>query len=688
MPILRRYCTRSLVSAAIYSAVVGLGGLVAHTACAATSGPEQLPTTKSESNTLSYSPDFFQQYQPSNALDMITNIPGFSFSGGNNNTRGYSGSVGNVLIDGQRPASKSGLDNTISNINFDQVARIDLISGGAEGIDMGGHRMVVNIIRKPDAKPSVVLTAVARHYGDIGTKGVLGVSYSQSRNNVSTDFSVAFFSFLDEGVNDSKRDRKYANGATEHLDIFQEAGGTGIESQFSHSRPLLGGTISLTATYNPIDYDQDSDYRGTSLATEHFDFKEIQSETGLQYERKLNDSLSSDVNYLRRHNRTTIFDQFIDGADISNYTSLMLSNEHILSGKLTWKKSSTLSFTLGSESVYNGRDETSLYTVNDTDQDISASTVLVEEDRSESFVTMNWEANKKLNVETEIRLETSTISVAESNRSDSFVYFKPRVQLIYTLDEKSKFTWLVKRRVEQLSFDDFATKIELQNENITLGNGKLVPQKAWVTSFIYERKFWDTGALTLKFEHQAFEDTYDKIAIIDGANVYSANGNLGRGRRDLLSLDSNIPLDKLGIKDATLNIDLQLRDSNVYDPIIARDRHISRIEPYKYGFEFTQNFTRLSSKWGINLQAMDSEEIFRANEHIHYHYAPFFQIWGEYKTKSNLTYIIRLNNPFGLHYDYDRTVYNGLREGSTIAYTEHQSGVMPTMLMLKLKKDL
>jgi hypothetical protein len=52
---------------------------------------------------------YFDNAQPATALDMIKLLPGFQLHQGDSSVRGYSGSVGNVLIDGQRPASKEPL---------------------------------------------------------------------------------------------------------------------------------------------------------------------------------------------------------------------------------------------------------------------------------------------------------------------------------------------------------------------------------------------------------------------------------------------------------------------------------------------------------------------------------------------------------------------------------------------------
>ena len=74
-----------------------------------------------------YQADFFAQYTPQNALEMIERLPGFSFDGGSN-ARGFGGNAGNVLIDGSRPTSKSGgLRGALVRIPAAQVERIEII---------------------------------------------------------------------------------------------------------------------------------------------------------------------------------------------------------------------------------------------------------------------------------------------------------------------------------------------------------------------------------------------------------------------------------------------------------------------------------------------------------------------------------------------------------------------------------
>ena len=67
---------------------------------AQTSVPEATTTGEDQgSNVTSYRPDFFARFRPNTAMDMINRIPAFSFDGGSGG-RGFSGTGGNVLIDG------------------------------------------------------------------------------------------------------------------------------------------------------------------------------------------------------------------------------------------------------------------------------------------------------------------------------------------------------------------------------------------------------------------------------------------------------------------------------------------------------------------------------------------------------------------------------------------------------------
>jgi len=85
---------------------------------------------------LIFTPDFFVDARPNTALDMVNRVPGFSVNDGDG-ARGFEGAVGNVLINGARPASKNDTgSNVLARTVASQVERIELIRGGAPGIEM------------------------------------------------------------------------------------------------------------------------------------------------------------------------------------------------------------------------------------------------------------------------------------------------------------------------------------------------------------------------------------------------------------------------------------------------------------------------------------------------------------------------------------------------------------------------
>src|SRR5437868_1446132 len=114
---------------------------------AAASAPAVAPPAEQQ-GVSSYPASFFAAMNASNAQDMVSRIPGFTLDTGAS-VRGYEGAAGNVLIDGQRPSSKSDtIDEILRRIPAGQVERIDVIRGGAPGIDMQGKTVLANVIRK------------------------------------------------------------------------------------------------------------------------------------------------------------------------------------------------------------------------------------------------------------------------------------------------------------------------------------------------------------------------------------------------------------------------------------------------------------------------------------------------------------------------------------------------------------
>ncbi|MEM6545145.1 MAG: Plug domain-containing protein, partial [Pseudomonadota bacterium] len=72
-----------------------------------------------------YDRAFFDRFNPQTASDLIDRLPGFTLDAGAESLRGFGGAAGNVLIDGERPTSKSGgIEEALRRTPANQVERI------------------------------------------------------------------------------------------------------------------------------------------------------------------------------------------------------------------------------------------------------------------------------------------------------------------------------------------------------------------------------------------------------------------------------------------------------------------------------------------------------------------------------------------------------------------------------------
>src|SRR6185503_8179298 len=88
-------------------------------------------------------------------------LPGFTIDEGEE-LRGFGATAGNVLIDGQRPSSKTEISKELARIAARDVLRIELIGAAAAGdIDVRGYTELANVVLKPASQMKVSTTWAA-----------------------------------------------------------------------------------------------------------------------------------------------------------------------------------------------------------------------------------------------------------------------------------------------------------------------------------------------------------------------------------------------------------------------------------------------------------------------------------------------------------------------------------------------
>jgi hypothetical protein len=194
------------------------GSLFAALAAASPEAAAQAPVVAAATEGVTrYPAAFFAERQPLSAYDMVVRVPGFTFDGGDS-VRGFGGAAGNVLIGGQRPATKSeSLEDALRRIQAGQVDRVEIIVGGAPGIDMQGKNVVANVILRADAKGSTLLAVASSFQQDGRTTPAMRFEGSRQYGANAFDWSILAFRYVDDGAGEGPRVVRRADGAVRWL---------------------------------------------------------------------------------------------------------------------------------------------------------------------------------------------------------------------------------------------------------------------------------------------------------------------------------------------------------------------------------------------------------------------------------------------------------------------------------------
>ncbi|PCH58491.1 MAG: hypothetical protein COC19_08415, partial [SAR86 cluster bacterium] len=113
------------------------------------SQPVNLEDPSNDDSTTVYPADYFAEFSPVSANDMLSRIPGIGLAmrSGGGGGRGLGSGEGQVLINGKRLTGKSNAgESQLSRISADQVDYIEIIRGSSEALGIRGASQVVNVV--------------------------------------------------------------------------------------------------------------------------------------------------------------------------------------------------------------------------------------------------------------------------------------------------------------------------------------------------------------------------------------------------------------------------------------------------------------------------------------------------------------------------------------------------------------
>ncbi len=659
-----------------------------------------------ERGTLTFPPSFFAETQPTSAFDMVVRVPGFTFDRGAS-VRGLSGAGGNVLIDGQPPVSKGdGLDEILKRIPAGAVARVDLIRGGAPGIDMDGRSVLVNVVRKQTAGFRAAVTpSTTLVYDHRVMNGLRAEAQWRWPGGRSAELSQVLSKGAFDEQGDGNRTRFNANGTIRlRSRIDADAARQNIGTTGAYETPLFGGRARINAaiSFNPFSSELYDRYVGGGREYEYNKFYREQLELGGRFSRPLTRRIALEVVGLRQQNTTTSSVHFEAPALERDFRLERKGEETV--GRITVKaqSSSRLSFEASAEGALNSLDsETGLF-VNRVASVIPAANVQIEERRGEVAARATWRASDSLTLEAGLRQERSkTVAKGDVSVENPLSFLKPRLAATWIADSKNQVRLRIEREVGQLNFEDFvATSNVASTGTLSAGNPDLTPQQAWVGEVTYERRFQGAGALVLTARRYAFNDVVDRVPVFSTTGVILADapGNIGKGTREELQGSFTLPLDAFGLPAAQLRGQATRRWSDVVDPITGLRREISTLRnsggrdaasfvPVSWDLHFTQELPRLKSVWGFDVFGGTRDRSFRLTEIETKKVSTSVLVFTEYRPRPNLTLRVEAQALNQRNVKRVRQVFAGSRNLGVLDYTDVRSLEWGGSLFFSLRRS-
>lgn len=639
---------------------------------------------------LVFTPDFFAANRPNTAQDMVNRVPGFSIQDGSG-ARGFEGAVGNVLINGARPASKNDTgSNVLNRTPANRVERIELIRGGAPGVDMQGYSVVVNVVLKKGVNHQQIVTWNASLF-DHGGHDVYGGSYQFTATNGDRSWGVT----LGDGTGTSDSNgagRNVRHDGTGKLirdEAFRDDGwGGGRSIRGNWSGPLLGGKLEATARFGRNDWQEWSELTSpTSFRRSAYAEESHSGELGLTYTRPLAPKWAMETRLIHSYenfDNAETSDQTLNGtaSDQQRFVADGDSSESIFRALLRHDVSAAVTLEAGGEGAYNMLDVTQAYSVGGVGVPLPSASVKVEELRGEAFSKATWRVNPRLTFEGGLRLETSTIKQSgDADNKKSFFYAKPRFLATWTPMADNQVRVRFERELGQLNFNDFAASSDLDDETVYGGNVELKPEQRWISEVTYERRFWGQGVVSIGYRHDEIIGVIDRLPLPDGL---SAVGNIGDGTLDRLSLNIVVPTDKLGVKGGRFTFKNDWNKTHVTDPTTGLGRRISKVRPTQANIGFQQDIVSWKTQWGINWLPLLGQGVYDVDQTNVWRGSRYYEAFAEYKPTPTLA--IRAQVTIWDDFTIRRTVFANRGPNRAIAFVEDRTIDPRTMVNLRVRK--
>lgn len=599
---------------------------------------------------VNYPSSFFARYQPNTALDMVQQIPGFLLDDGGEQ-RGFGATSGNILINDRYPSSKQDRPSQLlARIPAGQVALIEVIRSQIREIDLRGRPVVVNLVLSESVKAVTRWELAVRKNFSLTPLAPLGsISVSDRWGGVDVNIGIdgRKSSYGDPGT------EYVLDGAGELIEVrMDDHDGTGYNANgYINGSTWIGETLVQFNSALGVEVRDEILARQRTAQTpagstgEEVFFTERNNQTfefGVDAERRLSPNWIGKgiLLYQRLDQEPSVmewdYDEDGDQTLFQQAQTRAHGTESIGRVELDWLGAADHVVQINFEVARNTLDS-GLVQIVDTGGGpvvvpVPGANTRVEEERADILISDTWSFGD-LEFDYGIGAETSTISqTGDAELERDFFFLKPHATLTYAKTAKRQQRLRLAREVSQLDFQDFVSTTVFLDNDLALGNPNLKPETTWILEVSEERRFGTLGVVKLTAFHHWISDVEDLLPLEpdfvppDPNELFEVPGNIGDGRRWGLELETTLPLDRIGLSGARVDIKTRRQDSTVVDPVTGQDRVLSakgghggdinfRNETqYSFLVDFRQDLEKAQFAWGWNYASRADRPLYKVNE--------------------------------------------------------------------------
>jgi len=585
-------------------------------------------------STVVYNAEFFAQYSPVTAKDMLDRIPGVSLRNGGRGGGGRGlGTGGNLLINGQRIAGKdNSASDQLERITAAEVESIEIIRDTTGALNVRGASEVINVILVAvESRSSTTIELINRlnHDGEFETGG--SVAWSQQIGNFQ-----ALVNLRSRPNYENRDNREVRLGPDGELlgTLFQTTIRDKDEHNFSTNlsyslgphRMQLNALVSEGDHPRPVRRDF-VDFTGAgvvnSIQEEQVENEENNWEVGGDYEFNFDNGSRLAVLFVANNEiRNSVRERFeADPAEVGLSKNLFIDSmreisEFIVQTNYNFSLSEGQSLRVGFERADTQLDSSLLigssFGTEPPSESFGGLSPLssitnpgtkVQEIRYEGFAFHNWTLSDRSSLESSIVYETSEISQSGAvSKTRDFQFWRPSLDYRFNIADNFRFRATIERNVSQLSFSSFAatSNDEDRDLNALAGNPELEPETSWGYEAELEYRLPnDGGVLSSSIGYTDIDNYIGRInATVDPSQPLSATGNVAPAKRWSMFNRASIRLNRFNLPDAILGVTVGLFDSEITDPFLQTEQRLGGRG--FVGLNFRHDITSLGLSYGID----------------------------------------------------------------------------------------